>query len=186
MRLKSLPLNKVHAGAIQPLECPVSPCAFNPFVVPAEVFENRFLALEHPGHIPCGLNERTKPEAKRFRFVIPVGHLVPPMVGLEKPVMGSRYRTLTPDSCHFLGQALRIGIRRYFAQRGHENIVVLSDCVAACNIPKSCIDSGAPLSIAFPYDDLVDPSPPSPSSRGERVSGDYQISFQGLMILLPR
>jgi len=45
----------------------------------------------------------------------------------------------------------------------------------ALGSPKRRIDSQATFALSSIHDDFLDPSPSSPSSRGERVSGDHRI-----------
>ncbi|HEY6388121.1 MAG TPA: hypothetical protein VIX91_20775 [Candidatus Acidoferrum sp.] len=65
-------------------------------LVEIKTLEDGFLSLPHEGHTTCGLRERAETISKRVGLVIPLSHLVPPVMDLRETVMGGRDWTSAP------------------------------------------------------------------------------------------
>ncbi len=101
-RLQGLPVHNIDACIVQPSHDGIDFRFFHPNVVPREIVERRAFLLEHERHAARGLDIGADSVTQGFWFVIPAGHLMPPMVHFKQAIMRERNRAPTPLRCDLL------------------------------------------------------------------------------------
>jgi hypothetical protein len=108
--LERLAVHIVSSRVISPLEYRIFPSLLDSCLIPAEIFENPLLFLEHERNAASSLNKRPKCISKRLRLVIIVGHLMPPMMRFMHAVVCIGNGAQVTASCELFTQRLWLDV----------------------------------------------------------------------------
>src|SRR5579862_998783 len=110
LRFQRLTVYEIGARIVKPSQKSVAFSLCDPFVVPSEIVELRSFFLKHVRHATCRNQECSKPITERLWLVIPVRHLMPPVMSLSQTVMRERNRTRRTLCSQTFGKRLRIRV----------------------------------------------------------------------------